>query len=130
MVIGFANGAFDGLHDGHKHFLRECMMNCDRLLVGINNDLSVRRRKGEGRPINLFLARMRAVEEMLRRGNGDLAIGFETEGELALLIQQSNPSVLFKGEDYLGRAITGAAGIRIHWVARHPGYSTTLLAAK
>lgn len=125
MVVGFANGAFDGLHDGHKHFLRECMMNCDRLVVGVNSDLSVRRRKGGERPFHPFVDRVRALEGMLRER--DSVLGFEKEGSLAEMITCVKPDVLFKGEDYIGKAITGAAGIRIHWIARHPGYSTTQL---
>lgn len=129
MVLGFANGAFDGLHDGHKHFLRECMMNCGRLVVALNSDLSVKRRKGEDRPKLPLLDRAAEVQSFLREkgpGRADSIAWFETEGELADMIKSLKPDVLFKGEDYLGKAVTGATLVgRVHWIARHPGYTTT-----
>lgn len=125
MVVGFANGAFDGLHDGHKHFLRSCMMNCDKLVVALNNDLSVKRRKGDDRPKHRLGIRQAAVAEFIREGDGTM--NFETEGELFQCMLAVEPNVLFKGEDYIGRSITAPVSIRIHWVARHPGYSTTAL---
>lgn len=127
MITGFANGCFDGLHDGHRHFLRECMLNCDRLIVALNSDLSIERRKGKPR-IGLGWRR-RAVFDIVRCG--DEVRSFDTEGELANLIRDNNVTVLFKGEDYVGKAVTGADfAERIHWIARHPGYSTTLLQGK
>lgn len=104
------------------------MLNCDKLVVALNNDLSVKRRKGDDRPKHRLGVRQAAVAEFIREGDG--TVNFETEGELFELISVHKPDVLFKGEDYIGKAITGALGLRIHWVARHPGYSTTLLAAQ
>ncbi len=127
MIIGFANGCFDVLHDGHRHFLRECMMNCDKLYVALNSDLSIERRKG--RPRQSLAERAFHVGRELREG--DSVMYFEKEGELADLIRDVKPDVLFKGEDYYGKPITGADLVKsIHWIARHPGYSTSLLSPK
>src|SRR5216117_3236548 len=49
--IVFANGCFDVLHVGHIRYLREAKLQGDVLIVALNNDASVRRLKGEGRPI-------------------------------------------------------------------------------
>src|SRR3546814_6710406 len=51
LTIGFTNGCFDLLHPGHVSLIRQAKAQCDRLIVGINSDASVRRLKGEGRPV-------------------------------------------------------------------------------
>ena len=51
LRIGFTNGCFDLLHPGHVKLLAEARAACDRLVVGLNSDASVRRLKGEGRPV-------------------------------------------------------------------------------
>ena len=50
--MGFTNGCFDILHPGHVAYLTQARAWCDRLIVGLNSDASVRRAKGEGRPVN------------------------------------------------------------------------------
>lgn len=121
MVIGFANGSFDRFHDGHRHFLRECKMNCDRLIIGINQT-------GEHKGIELadrFAQRARRVLDY-----AEMIYGFGSEEELLELMKATAPDVIFKGEDYYGKPITGGTLARIHWVARHPGYSSTIERAK
>ena len=49
--IGFTSGAFDLLHAGHGDYLEKAKTMCDVLIVGVNSDASVKRYKGEGRPI-------------------------------------------------------------------------------
>jgi D-beta-D-heptose 7-phosphate kinase / D-beta-D-heptose 1-phosphate adenosyltransferase len=51
LRIGFTNGCFDLLHPGHVKLLSQARAACDRLIVGLNGDASVRRLKGEGRPL-------------------------------------------------------------------------------
>lgn len=121
-VLGFANGCFDGMHDGQKHFLRECVLNCDRLVVAVNSDISVVALKGK--PGNNLVTRCMAVEAVVRPG--DRIVDFNTEQELEDLIRKTSPLVLFKGEDYAGKSVTGSRFVRrIHYVARHPGYVST-----
>ena len=56
-VVGFTNGCFDLLHAGHVNYLDWARRHCDRLVVGLNTDASVRAQKGEGRPVNSEAAR-------------------------------------------------------------------------
>ena len=123
-VLGFANGCFDGLHEGHRHFLRECVMNCDRLVVALNTDEDVARLKGEGQPGAPLRRRASDVFDHLRPG--DLVTSFAGEQQLQDLILDLGPTILFKGEDYYGKAAAGQALVRrVHYVARHPGYVST-----
>ncbi len=119
-IIGVANGVFDFLHDGHRHFLRECKMNCDRLFVLINGDEYVRGYKGTY-PHDGFRVRMKNVQQY-----ADNVCGFDSESLLLQLMQNIKPDVIFKGEDYRDKPVTGSDLARIHWVARHPGYSSTI----
>ena len=126
-IVGFANGVFDCFHDGHRHFLRECVMNCDRLVVAINTDAMAMRLKDgieDG-----WVTRAENVGQDLRFECDEIA-SFSSEKGLLKLIKRYKPDVIFKGEDYYGRPITGGALARIHWVARHPGYSSTIERAK
>ncbi len=119
-IIGVVNGVFDLLHDGHRHFLRECKMNCDRLFVLINGDEYVRGYKG-AYPHDGFRVRMKNVQE-----HADNVCGFDSESLLLELMQNIKPDVIFKGEDYRDKPVTGSDLARIHWIARHPGYSSTI----
>ena len=57
LRIGFTNGVFDLLHPGHIRVLGQARAQCDRLVVGLNSDASVKRLKGEGRPVQNETAR-------------------------------------------------------------------------
>ncbi len=120
-IVGFANGVFDCFHDGHRHFLRECKMNCDRLVVAVNG-ASYTPDKILHDSLN---RRMRNVLEY-----ADQADPFATEQDLLAIMRHHKPDVIFKGEDYHGKPVTGGDLARIHWVARHPGYSSTIERAK
>ncbi len=122
-IVGLANGVFDCFHDGHRHFLRECKMNCDRLVVALNSDRSATNLKGE--TIQSYDMRWRRVKEY-----ADDVSFFDNEAELLALIERNKPDVIFKGEDYHGKPVTGGDLARIHWVARHPGFSSTIERAK
>ena len=123
-IVGFANGVFDCFHDGHRHFLRECKMNCDRLVVAVNDDGSVMHRKGRI-PADTYFVRAENVRKF-----ADEIWGFEDEELLEEIMRRVKPDVIFKGEDYRDRPVTGGDLARTHWVARHPGYSSTIERAK
>ena len=61
MKMGFTNGCFDIIHAGHVRYLEMAGEKCGILVVGVNSDISVRRLKGEGRPVNSQSARMEVL---------------------------------------------------------------------
>src|SRR3978361_1492278 len=97
LRIGFTNGCFDILHPGHVKVLTAARGACDRLIVGLNSDASVRRLKGEGRPLQDERAR---AEVLAALEAVDLVAIFEEDTPIRL-IAQIRPSVLVKGGDYL-----------------------------
>lgn len=102
--IVFTNGCFDILHTGHLSYLREAKKLGDVLVVGLNSDHSVRRLKGDGRPVN----RLKDREMMLSALSFvDYIIPFE-EDTPARLINTIVPDVLVKGGDYAPENIVGA----------------------
>jgi len=129
--IVFTNGCFDLLHPGHLHQLREARAQGDYLVVGLNSDASVRRLKGEGRPLLDELAR-RELLEALRCV--DLVIIFGEDTPEAL-IRAVRPDVLVKGAEYARAGVVGADfvesyGGRVHFVPMREGYSTSELLAR
>ena len=128
LRIGFTNGCFDILHPGHVKVLTAARGACDRLVVGLNSDASVKRLKGEGRPVQNERARsevLAALEAV------DLVVIFEEDTPLNL-ITQIRPSVLVKGGDYareqvIGHEIVAANGGEIVLVDILEGFSTTSL---
>jgi D-beta-D-heptose 7-phosphate kinase/D-beta-D-heptose 1-phosphate adenosyltransferase len=131
MRIGFTNGCFDLLHPGHVKLLAGARAACDRLVVGLNDDGSVRRLKGEGRPMQDVYARgevLAALEAV------DLVVVFEQDTPLDL-IRRVRPKVLVKGGDYrreqvVGREIVEGDGGEVVLVDLVPGFSTTRLVRK
>ncbi len=131
LRIGFTNGCFDLLHPGHVKLLAEARAACDRLIVGLNSDASVRRLKGEGRPMQDVHARaevLAAIEAV------DLVVVFERDTPLDL-ISRVRPKVLVKGGDYrrdqvVGHDIVERDGGEIVLVDLVPGFSTTRIVAK
>jgi len=105
--IIMTNGCFDVLHAGHVSYLEEAKSLGDRLIVAVNDDDSVRRLKGESRPINaledrlLVLAGLAAV---------DWVVSF-SEDTPARLIGKILPDVLVKGGDYSPDEIAGAKAV-------------------
>jgi D-beta-D-heptose 7-phosphate kinase/D-beta-D-heptose 1-phosphate adenosyltransferase len=131
LRIGFTNGCFDIIHAGHIRSLQYARANCDRLIVGVNSDASVRRLKGSGRPINnqfdraAILAALDAV---------DMIVIFDDDTPLQL-IQSVAPDVLIKGADYEKSAVVGGSFVlaRGGQILTHPlldGRSTTNLVQK
>lgn len=126
--IGFTNGCFDLLHPGHIKVLTAARGICDRLIVGLNSDASVRRLKGEGRPVQEAHAR---AEVLAALEAVDLVVVFEQDTPLELL-KRVRPKVLIKGGDYrpdqvVGREQVEAHGGEVVLVDLVPGFSTTEL---
>jgi D-beta-D-heptose 7-phosphate kinase/D-beta-D-heptose 1-phosphate adenosyltransferase len=126
LRIGFTNGVFDLLHPGHVKILAQARETCDRLVVGLNSDASVRRLKGPNRPIQSENAR---AEVLAALEAVDLVAVFEQNTPLEL-IRRVRPTVLVKGGDYrkdqvVGRELVEAQGGEVILVDLVPGYSTT-----
>jgi D-beta-D-heptose 7-phosphate kinase/D-beta-D-heptose 1-phosphate adenosyltransferase len=128
LRIGFTNGCFDILHPGHVKVLTAARGACDRLIVGLNSDASVRRLKGEGRPVQDESAR---AEVLAALEAVDLVVLFEEDTPVRL-ITEIKPSVLVKGGDYtretvVGHEIVEANGGTVMLVDILQGHSTTSL---
>lgn len=108
--IVFTNGCFDLLHPGHISLIRQCANQGDHLIIGLNTDRSVRRLKGDSRPIQneqsraLLLAALRGV---------DAVVLFDEDTPLRL-IQQIRPDVLVKGSDYSLATVVGAEEVQAY----------------
>lgn len=102
--IGFTNGCFDLIHPGHISLLRQARAKCDRLVVGLNADASVKRLKGSGRPVQDQMARAIVLASLAMV---DLVVIF-AEDTPERLIQALRPDVLIKGADYKRDDIVGA----------------------
>jgi D-beta-D-heptose 7-phosphate kinase/D-beta-D-heptose 1-phosphate adenosyltransferase len=128
LRVGFTNGCFDILHPGHVKVLTAARGACDRLIVGLNSDASVKRLKGDSRPVQDERARsevLAALEAV------DLVVIFEEDTPIRL-ITEIKPSVLVKGGDYrrdqvVGHEIVEAQGGEVLLVEVLPGFSTTSL---
>lgn len=124
--VVFTNGCFDVLHAGHVQYLAEAKAQGEILVVGLNNDSSVRLLKGAGRPINPVSARA-AVLSALHAVDFIVAFDSSTPAEL---IARIRPDVLVKGADYRKPEIVGAEfvesyGGRVHIAQLRDGFSTT-----
>lgn len=126
----FTNGCFDILHRGHVTYLEFARAQGDALVVGLNSDASVRRSKGDGRPINsqedraAVLLALRAV---------DFVVIFD-EDEPRSLVEAILPVVLVKGSDWAhyvsGRDVVEANGGRVVLAEMVSGRSTTGMIAR
>ena len=106
--IVFTNGCFDILHAGHVAYLSQAAALGDRLIVGINDDASVKRLKGEARPVNGLMQRMIVISAL---ECVDWVVDF-TEDTPACLIESILPDVLVKGGDYQVDNIVGADAVK------------------
>jgi D-beta-D-heptose 7-phosphate kinase/D-beta-D-heptose 1-phosphate adenosyltransferase len=128
LKVVFTNGCFDILHLGHVHYLSEARRLGDLLVVGLNSDASVRRLKGEGRPI---VPQEDRAGLLCALSSVDYVCVFDedTPGELIRLV---SPDVLVKGGDYRPEDIVGAdfvtqRGGAVRVIPTLPGRSTKLL---
>lgn len=127
----FTNGCFDILHLGHIDYLSKAKSFGDKLIIGLNTDISVRKIKGENRPITDENSRATILASLLFV---DAVILFdeETPYELIKFVQ---PDVLIKGSDYkvediVGYDIVKANGGKIETLDLLEGYSTSLIEEK
>ena len=129
--VVFTNGCFDILHVGHTRYLKDARALGDLLVVGVNTDASVKRLKGEQRPIQCeedraeILAALAAVDYVV-------LFGEDTPRDL---IEKVSPDVLVKGGDWPVEKIEGskfvlAKGGEVKSLPFHPGRSTTTLIQK
>jgi D-beta-D-heptose 7-phosphate kinase/D-beta-D-heptose 1-phosphate adenosyltransferase len=130
LAVGFTNGCFDLLHPGHIKLLAEARATCDRLIVGLNTDDSVRRVKGETRPIQTELARAEVIGALR---SVDVVVLFDGDTPLEL-IHELRPDVLIKGADYTVETVVGAdvvirCGGRVALIDLVPGQSSSRLIA-
>lgn len=110
--IAFTNGVFDVLHVGHVSYLRFSKSYGDVLIVGVNDDASVKRLKGPTRPVNPLADRMEvlAALEMV-----DAVCSF-SEDTPKSVIERVTPNVLVKGADWAEKGVVGR-----EWVEAHGG---------
>ena len=131
LQVGFTNGCFDLLHTGHLHSLRTARLHCDRLVVAVNSDASVRALKGAGRPVQDEKTRAALIGQLRM---SDAVIVFD-ENTPQALIEALAPDVLFKGRDYEGKLVAGAGfvtarGGRLVLIDMVPDASTTSTIAR
>ncbi len=131
LKVGFTNGCFDILHKGHVAYLAQARAWCDRLIVGVNSDSSVRALKGEGRPVNDLESRALVLAGL---GSVDLVAPFSEDTPVEL-IRAARPDVLIKGADYtiegvVGHDLVQGWGGEVKLAAIVEGYSTTAAIAR
>lgn len=124
--VVFTNGCFDILHAGHVSLLAEARALGDTLIVGLNSDASVRRLKGEGRPVHDEARRATVLGAL---SDVDAVVLFEQDTPIEL-IKAIRPDVLVKGADYTPETVVGADllkawGGRVALVQLVEGASTT-----
>ena len=129
--IAFTNGVFDILHQGHIYSLSQAAKEADYLIVGLNADASVKRLKGESRPVNNQDARALMLASLIMV---DAVVIFEEDTPLEL-IKAIMPDVLVKGGDYTVEQIAGAKEVMENngRVVINPildGFSTTAIIEK
>ena len=101
--IVFTNGCFDILHAGHVGYLEQARKQGDRLILAVNSDASVKRLKGEGRPINPVERRMAVLAGLEAV---DWVVSFEDDTPERLL-ELIKPDILVKGGDYSRTEVVG-----------------------
>lgn len=131
LKIGFTNGCFDLLHPGHVSLLAEARGHCDRLIVGLNSDASVKRLKGPDRPVQTEAARALVLASL---GMVDRVVIFDDDTPIPLL-HLLQPDVLIKGGDYtlaevVGADIVQAYGGEVRLAQVVPGHSSTEVIAR
>ena len=126
LKVGFTNGCFDLLHLGHLSLLKQAKKKCDRLILGLNTDASIKRLKGDNRPIHAqhIRAEILAALELV-----DAVVLFDEETPYHL-IETLLPDVLIKGADYKIHEVVGSDlvlqhGGEVFLATLEKGYSTT-----
>lgn len=124
--VVFTNGCFDLLHVGHLRYLWEARKQGDLLIVAINSDESMRRLKGEGRPILKLEERLRVLAGL---ACVDFVTSFEEDTPIPLL-DRLRPEVLVKGATYsiegvVGHELVLGYGGEVKTLELTPGRSTS-----
>ena len=125
-ITVFTNGCFDILHIGHVRYLKESAKCGDILIIGLNSDSSVKRLKGEARPINNELDRAELLSEL---GFVDYVVIFEQDSPIELL-DEIKPDIYTKGADYTIETLPEAKivmknGGKVEFINLVEGKSTT-----
>ncbi len=126
LKVGFANGCFDLIHPGHVRLLSEARAACDRLIVALNTDASVKRLKGPSRPLQNEMARATVMASM---APVDLVTLFDEDTPMEMILAL-RPDVLVKGSDYTVDQVVGSDVVRgwggkVVLVTLREGHSTT-----
>jgi len=100
-TIGFANGCFDIIHVGHIRYLIGAKNKCDKLIVALNSDESVKRLKGENRPHIPLKERMEIIEAI---ECVDFIVDFD-EDTVEKTLRILKPDIQFKGTDYTAETV-------------------------
>jgi D-beta-D-heptose 7-phosphate kinase / D-beta-D-heptose 1-phosphate adenosyltransferase len=129
--IVFTNGCFDILHSGHVSYLEEARNLGDVLIVGINTDESIKRLKGETRPINTLADRMKVLAA-LRSVDYVIAFGSEEDDTPVPVLEIVKPHIFAKGGDYTEADLPEAETIRrnggeITFIPFVPDHSTSII---
>ena len=119
--VVFTNGVFDILHTGHFKLLEAARNKGSKLIIGINTDDSVKRLKGESRPVNTLEKRISQLEMLPWV---DEIIPFEEDTPLEL-IKGIRPDLIVKGGDYTVEQVVGYEYAPVYIVPTEEGYSTT-----
>ncbi len=127
----FTNGCFDLLHVGHIRYLKEAKKLGHKLIVGLNSDQSVKRLKGDSRPV---VSQSDRKEMLLALSSVDEVHIFDEDTPLEL-IKKLKPLILVKGGDYTVESIVGAKevmswGGEVYALDFHEGFSSTRLIEK
>jgi D-beta-D-heptose 7-phosphate kinase/D-beta-D-heptose 1-phosphate adenosyltransferase len=130
LSVGFANGCFDLIHPGHVSLIGQAAAVCDRLIMALNSDASVKRLKGPSRPIQDETARAAVMGAI----KGVAAVVIFDEDTPLQAIEALQPDVLIKGADYTIDKVVGAdivqkRGGRVVLAQLSPGQSTSRLVA-
>ncbi|MFT6557908.1 D-glycero-beta-D-manno-heptose-7-phosphate kinase [Sneathiella sp.] len=126
LKVGFTNGCFDLIHPGHISLIKQSKAECDRLIIGLNTDDSIKRLKGPDRPATNETSRaivLASLEDV------NLVVPFAEDTPLKL-IEAIKPDILVKGADYTVETVVGADlvmdyGGRVHLAELKEGFSTT-----
>lgn len=103
LSIGVCNGCFDLLHKGHLHLIKESKKKCDKLIILLNSNKSVKKIKGKKRPVDG--EKIRKIKLMKLKEVSDVLIFRETTP--FNLIKKIKPDYIFKGSDYKNKKISG-----------------------
>jgi D-beta-D-heptose 7-phosphate kinase/D-beta-D-heptose 1-phosphate adenosyltransferase len=131
LTVGVTNGCFDLIHPGHIALIRRAVESCDRLIVALNSDDSVRRLKGSSRPVQDQHARAGVLGAL----KGVSAVVIFSDDTPLKTIEALRPDVLVKGADYALRDVVGAdlvaaGGGRVILVDLEEEHSTSDIVAR